>query len=436
VHLSKPPLTYWLLAASMSTLGKNEWAVRLPGAIAFALTLLVLVRLGRYYSPARPWLPALIYASSAFAFFAAQIISTDNLLSSFEALAVLGWIEANHAPPDRRRRWQMLAASALVLAFLTKGPPALLPIIALAIYRWRNRAAFPTPLGTPAMLLAGVALALTWFVLLVVDEPSRLGYFVGHELIDRVASDVHDRNPQWYGPVVAYGPVLLLGALPWNLVWVADALRRRFGRVPRTAPAPRILLWWLLLPLTVFVLSRSRLPMYLLPCFVPAALLLAHRWQHRNVGTAVAWLLPVWMLLLIGLKGWSAEVEYDKDARHFAAELRRLLPHPPAELVFLNEPALYGLRLYMNVQIERVSSEHEGNPAVDGLLDEELSEPAHRRVWVAKCDKNERNQTAMAALGWRMEQVGQVERYCIHRAFPEPSATATPAAQSSAKFAS
>jgi hypothetical protein len=112
------------------------------------------------------------------------------------------------------------------------------------------------------------------------------------------------------------------------------------------------------------------------------------------------------------------------------------LPHPPAELVFLNEPALYGLRLYMNVQIERVSSEHEGNPAVDGLLDEELSEPAHRRVWVAKCDKNERNQTAMAALGWRMEQVGQVERYCIHRAFPEPSATATPAAQSSAKFAS
>ena len=33
-HLDKPPLTYWAVAASMKLFGRNEWAVRLPVALA------------------------------------------------------------------------------------------------------------------------------------------------------------------------------------------------------------------------------------------------------------------------------------------------------------------------------------------------------------------------------------------------------------------
>ena len=33
-HLSKPPVTYWLIAASLKAFGVNEWAARLPVAIA------------------------------------------------------------------------------------------------------------------------------------------------------------------------------------------------------------------------------------------------------------------------------------------------------------------------------------------------------------------------------------------------------------------
>ena len=33
-HLDKPPMTYWLVAASMKLFGQNEWAVRLPVALA------------------------------------------------------------------------------------------------------------------------------------------------------------------------------------------------------------------------------------------------------------------------------------------------------------------------------------------------------------------------------------------------------------------
>jgi len=30
-HLTKPPMTYWAIASSVALLGRNEWAVRLPG---------------------------------------------------------------------------------------------------------------------------------------------------------------------------------------------------------------------------------------------------------------------------------------------------------------------------------------------------------------------------------------------------------------------
>ena len=33
-HLDKPPFTYWAEAASMKFFGQNEWAVRLPLALA------------------------------------------------------------------------------------------------------------------------------------------------------------------------------------------------------------------------------------------------------------------------------------------------------------------------------------------------------------------------------------------------------------------
>ena len=51
-HLTKPPITYWALAASMGTFGRNEWSARLPGALAFVATGLLVFGLGRRLCPA------------------------------------------------------------------------------------------------------------------------------------------------------------------------------------------------------------------------------------------------------------------------------------------------------------------------------------------------------------------------------------------------
>ena len=64
LHFTKPPLTYWLMAASVSVFGHNEFALRLPNALAFVLTVFLAFQLGRVLVPKRPWLPALFYAAS------------------------------------------------------------------------------------------------------------------------------------------------------------------------------------------------------------------------------------------------------------------------------------------------------------------------------------------------------------------------------------
>ena len=50
-HLTKPPMTYWALAASFALLGHNEWAARLPSAIAYIGTGLFVFGLGRRLCP-------------------------------------------------------------------------------------------------------------------------------------------------------------------------------------------------------------------------------------------------------------------------------------------------------------------------------------------------------------------------------------------------
>ena len=64
LHFTKPPLTYWAIAASVKIFGFNTWAARLPIALAYIFSVLMIFQLGKIFTRERPWLPALIFATS------------------------------------------------------------------------------------------------------------------------------------------------------------------------------------------------------------------------------------------------------------------------------------------------------------------------------------------------------------------------------------
>ena len=364
-HFSKPPLTYWAIAESVRLLGRNEWAARLPNALAFIGTGLLMYGLGLRLTPGRPWLPALIYVTSLGPFVAANVITTDTLLTLWETLAVFAFVAAWFSDDaQRRRRYLLLMWCGFGLAFATKGPPGLLPLLPIAVLRWSYPSSSPPVVSWPG-LAAFVVIGFSWFAAVIWARPELLGYFLGYEVYDRLFTSVQDRNPQWYGALQTYGMAFLIGTLPWLILMIRPLMQSwrlvtpRFWRERRDRdPAVFFLLLWLLLPLAVFCVAQSRLLLYVLPLFAPIALLLATRLQSQ------AWVTTRWamaavgltVVLLLGIK-WGATIyPYHRDAREPARLIAASLPGDKVkEVVYLDYWPQYGLSLYLNAAVEEAS---------------------------------------------------------------------------------
>jgi 4-amino-4-deoxy-L-arabinose transferase len=367
LNFTKPPMTYWAIAASVNLFGHNEWAVRAPNALAFTLTVWLLCLMGRQLLPETMWLPGLIYALTLAPFIATNVVSTDTLLTLFEALAMLGFVSAEWGPRAGTRRWPgYLMWAGFGLAFLTKGPPGLLPLLAIIPFMakrdgWRALGRIFTLGGVAIFLVVG----FLWYLVVIVRTPGLLHYFLYFEIYERILTPTQNRNPQWYGWIIAYGPVFAFATLPWTLTMLRGVAKAfsitHWQRWWREASTPLFLLLWFALPLLVFCISRSRLPVYALPLFLPLSLMLALELRSR-INLARTWqriLLGVWIVGLLAFKGVaSVNLQSASDNRLQAQQLEAITAGSHyAALVFVDKTAAdvgieehtpWGMRLYIN----------------------------------------------------------------------------------------
>ena len=375
VNLSKPPVTYWVIATAVKWLGRNTWATRLPWAFAFVATVWLLYGMGLRLVPDKPWLPGLVYVLSLPPFIAANVVNPDTLLTLCEALAMYGFVAWRFAPDgSRARAWLALMWSGWGLAFLTKGPPGLLPLLAVIPFLvvrdgWRGVGRLFTLSGVVLFLLAGFG----WYAVVVLRVPWALHYFLHYEIYDRIFTSVQHRNPGPWGWALVYLPTLILGTLPW---WPALGLAKLVRRWKPAADEPparadaSLLLWlWFAIPFVVFCLAQSRLPAYVLPLFLPLSLLLA-RGLERSLDLRKPFQrlgLVVWIIALLALKGGVAYAvkQPHRDNRLIAARLSAMAdPHAYSGVVFIEatdagysieERTPWGIRLYLDKPVYAVA---------------------------------------------------------------------------------
>lgn len=365
-NFTKPPLTLWAIAASVRVMGRNTWAVRFPSALAFVLTSLLVCAMGARLLPGKAWLPGLIYACTMAPFIAANVVSTDDLLTLCVALAMWGFVQAAFGPAEEEQRLPVLAMwLGFGLAFLAKGPPGLLSLLPIVVFIARRdgmrglRRFFPWR-GVALFVVVGFA----WYAIVILRYPPLLDYFLRYELFDRVFTSEHGRNPQWYGWLVAYVPVFVFGTLPW---WPMLGPELKAALVPRNwrrwwhEGSPTLFLaLWLALPLLVLCIARSRLPVYALPLFLPMALMIALALRDRI--NLVSWrqrfMLGMWVVLLLAIKGGVALYAHPlRDDRVFARQLAsRVGERDYSAIAFVGavdstvtmiEHAPWGVRLYL-----------------------------------------------------------------------------------------
>ncbi len=307
----KPILYYWSAAAAFRMFGVSDYSARLPSAAFALLAALALAWLARRnYGNGTAWAVLLIFPTCVGVFAFARAGTTDMPFSASLALAtVAAFCVLRNDEPSAQRRWQILFGAFLGMAALAKGPAALVlaggsvALWALVNGRW-NRA---WRLAHPLALIAFCVVALPWYVLCAMRNPEFLGIFLLQHNVERFLTPVFQHEqPFWF-----YGPILLLGLLPWSALLAGtaqDALAHWRDKKLHDSPG-FFFACWVIFPLVFFSLSRSKLPGYVLPVFAPLALLLARtltRVIEQNDSFA-QWLMEwtgVTLLVLAGVAGY------------------------------------------------------------------------------------------------------------------------------------
>ena len=300
-YYEKPTLGYQLTALSMKCFGENAFALRLPSALATILAAAMLYLLCRRCSR-DPWLPGL--AAAIFLTFGIVIgIGTYGVLDAQFSAALtvcIGAFLLAYRSRSARSTILLLLVSGIAagIAFMIKGFLAFaIPAAALVPFLCWERAwkKFLTLPWLP--ILSALLVALPWALMMHRSEPDFWHYFFVEEHWKRFTSGTYDRKPQpfWY-----FIPILFAGMLPSGALW--SAAWAGVSRKWLKEPLVRAMICWFAGPFLLLSASSCKLGTYILPCFVPLAILTAL--ALRRVMTSKRRFCHKIMDILTGIFGW------------------------------------------------------------------------------------------------------------------------------------
>jgi 4-amino-4-deoxy-L-arabinose transferase-like glycosyltransferase len=318
-RFEKPILFYWTQAAAFTAFGDNEFAARLPSAIAGVGIVLVLYLLGVEIASRRAAFVAALVMATMFRFVTfARIGLTDVPVMFFVIAALYGFIRAvqplsggdrrwGPASGDRRwgsasagpsAAWALFAWVCIGLGVLTKGPVGLLSVAIWAAYAAfsRNWSVFGRTRPLIGMAIA-LAIALPWYVVMAVQHGRAFTDFaLGHEIVERMLSEQSFGAPA--RGFFYYFKIWPGDAAPWSAVFVASVgwIAWRWSSLDRGArQAVVFAAAWFISVFLVFSVSRSKVPHYVLPAY-PAAAVLIGVFVDRLADThddALWWSVPM-----------------------------------------------------------------------------------------------------------------------------------------------
>jgi len=296
-YFEKPPLFYWIQAASIrlfsSTTNKNsypqvaktntalstpfisEWVVRLANALIALLGCLFLYSAARLLFNRRTGLLSSIVLATSLLYFAlARMVTLDMCLSVCLSGSLLAFLVAVKFPLGGKRRCLCYAAYGLsALAVLTKGlvgiifPVTIVGLWILLTHQWR--------ILNKCYIYSGIILflliVLPWHVLVQYKNPEFLQFYFIDQQFLRYSTLIAQRyQPNWF-----FIPILIAGFLPW-IAFLLQAVAEGWPgtRLQLQQKSTQVfVLLWIVVIFVFFSFSHSKLIPYILPMFPALALL-------------------------------------------------------------------------------------------------------------------------------------------------------------------
>jgi 4-amino-4-deoxy-L-arabinose transferase-like glycosyltransferase len=229
-YLEKPPLPYWIAAASFRIFGENEFALRLPIAMyILLLSMLAANWAARAYSPRAGVFAGLMMLTAAGSFLFTRMFIPEALLALLLCASLYYFLSAL----EYRQPWRWYAMYACIaLAVLAKGLIAPVFVFgAIFVYclltgewrRWREFRIF-------GGVLLFLAIAAPWHIVAGLRNPNGPeghGFFWFYFINEHVLRFLGKRLPKDYNkqPALVYWLGHFVWLFPWSLFLPATVKR-------------------------------------------------------------------------------------------------------------------------------------------------------------------------------------------------------------------
>lgn len=300
--MEKPPLHYWLVAASYALLGESAFTTRLPLALSVAgLVWMVYVFGRRYFGERAGFYSGLVMCTGIGTYMFTRIMIPEAIYAlQFTATFYLFLLAWQGKINPRLGYWG--CAVLIALAVITRGlvglvfPPAIIFLFLLATGGWRRWRELPLLSST----LIFLAVALPWHILAAIRAPGARPfapsflwyYFVNEQMLRAIGA----RYPDDYTvvPLGSWWAAHLVWLFPWSL-FLGYGLRHlpRFStwqKLDEADSAKLFVVFWAAFVMLFFSVTSSRMEYYSF-CAWPALAILTGAGLERAERERSRWLL-------------------------------------------------------------------------------------------------------------------------------------------------
>jgi 4-amino-4-deoxy-L-arabinose transferase-like glycosyltransferase len=287
VYGDKPPLFFWLIALSSYLWGGfTSFAVRFPPALFGTLTVLLTFFIGKsLYSSRTGLLSGLILATSLeFTYLStrANIDTTLTFLTTASIFCFLLWVQKGKRGETYEHSMGGLPFFGfyigMALATLAKGPigfilPLLVGLIYLILQKdWKRIKKMRLMTG----MLLFLVIVLSWYVPAVISG----GKTYLQETLFKHTVDAYTKGWTHVHPFYYYFLNFPLDFLPWTLFLPALVYFKISKRKERIGREFLFLLVWFVSIFVFFSFSKGKRPIYLLPLYPAAAVMVGNFWDE------------------------------------------------------------------------------------------------------------------------------------------------------------
>ena len=273
-YFEKPIFQYWVTALSMELFGFREFTGRVLPALTGLGNAFLACWLGScMYGRRVGILAGVILATTALQLIVASIGVLDMALTFFIDLCLVSFYVFEQT---EKKKYLLLFYASMACGMLTKGLIAI--VFPCGIIFWYALVTRRFRLFWKLFYLPGIALflaiAVPWYYLVCQANPDFFYFFFIREHFLRFATKMHARFHPWY----YFVPVVIAGFMPWTGFFLTFFSKKGIFRCPGTRKEKNALILlclWAGLIYAFYSISDSKLPTYILPCWLPAAVLLA-----------------------------------------------------------------------------------------------------------------------------------------------------------------